>query len=847
MAISGESGRMPEVWGGVPTRNKNFTGRSELLQLLRARIGDSATAVLPSVGSRRTAGPSHALQGLGGVGKTQLAVEYVYRYSATYQLIWWIQADQPALVRSSLAKLAPRLGLPSSERSGTDGAAQAVLRALARGEPYDRWLLVFDNAVEPADLKDLIPTGPGHVLVTTRNYNWNGLVETLEVDVFRREESVEFLRRRSAVAESEADRLAEALGDLPLALEQAAALKAETGMSVDEYLGLLNERTRELLEQSRPADYPTFVSAAWTVSAETVEAKLPEAIELLRCLAFFGPDPVPREILRASGELRRPLLKATLADPIMLTRAVGELGRFALAKVSTGDRSIEVHRLIQALLRDQLPAKDRESLRNDVHVLLAHGAPANPDDGSQWPRYAELVPHLGPVGIVRSVDMRVRDFVLNVVRYLYQSGDRQAARSMVEDVLRRWDDTPGEDNDRLLLTAAAHRGDILRDLGDYAAALETDQEAFHNAQRVFGQYHEITLRLARGMGGDLRGTGSFAEAAAQDDSARERHVQAFGADDRRTLRSVNNLALDYGLVGRYKEARELHLLAYTSQRDPESGASEVEILSSWNGLARVIRQNGDYAIARDLGRDALGYGHKELGAEHPWTLRTGRDLSIALRRAGEFEEAHELAERVYAACRRLFGPDNPDTLAAATCLANAERSVGNTDKAFDLAEDALRRYAPVYGQEHPFTIACLGNVALLHRVKGAVRTARELDQECLAGLRDTVGPDHHYSLNVAINLASDLAALGDIAAAVSLGTETLERVRAVLGEGHPVAMGCAANLINDLTAAGDREAAAVLSAETFPLYERLLFPNHPDVRTAREGRHLDFDFDPPLI
>ncbi|GAB2820606.1 hypothetical protein GCM10027176_26230 [Actinoallomurus bryophytorum] len=849
MTISSERGRPPEIWGGVPAQNKNFTGRSELLELLRARIGDAATAVLPS--SERQIGEttSHALQGMGGVGKTQVAVEYVYRYGSKYDLVWWIPADQPALVRSSLASLAPRLGLPPSSVSGTNEAAQAVLDALSKGDPYDRWLLVFDNAIEPEDLTGLIPTGPGHVLLTTRNYSWRDRVKTLEIDVFRREESVEFLRRRvpNAITESEAERLAAALGDLPLALEQAAALKAETGMSVDEYLGLLSERSRELMDENRPADYPNSMSAAWSLSVATLESRLPEAVELLRCLAFFGPDPVPRDILSRSSGLTRPLLSSVLADPIMLTRAVGELSRFALARVSSESRTIQVHRLVQALLREQVGAADQASLRHDVHILLVRGAPPRADEGGQWPRFGELVPHLEPARVIESDDRSVRDFVLKVVRYLYQSGNRQAAQSMVEDFLRRWQDKTGEGNDRLLLTAQSHRADILRELGDYAQAAETDEAALAQAQEIFGEDDEVTLTIARGFGADLRALGRFAEAVERDEDTRDRHVRVFGEQNPWTLRSINNLALDFGLVGRYREARELHMAVYMQQREPSSGASKVEILSSWNGLARVIRQHGEYTVARDLGEDALEYGRQELGAEHFWTLRTQRDLSIALRRAGAFEQALEMAREVHERSRRLFGLDNPDTLAAATCLANAERSAGLVDEAFARAMDTTRRYAPVYGSHHPYTLACDGNVALLHRMKNDVDAARELDERSLAGLEDKLGPDHHYSLNVAINLASDLAALGDLEGARARGTETLGRVRFMLGEEHPVALGCAANLIADLRALGEDEEAAALTEVTFPIYERVLYPDHPDVRTAKAGRHLDFDFDPPLI
>lgn len=848
MTVFAEGGQLPEVWGGVPGRNNNFTGRVELLQSLRASLGGAATAVVPS-GGGTPEGASHALQGMGGVGKTQLAIEYVYQHRSDYNLIWWIPADQPALARSCLADLAPWLGLPPSSISGTDEAAQAVLAALSEGEPYSRWLLVFDNARDPADLTGLIPSGPGHVVLTTRNSSWRGLVETLEIDVFRRDESVEFLLRRvpSAISTADADRLAEALGDLPLALEQAAALKAETGMSVGEYLRLLEERSEELLNQNRPADYPNSMSAAWSLSVAALESRLPQAVELLRCLAFLGPDPIPPDILRSSASLTRPLLREVLGDPVMLTKTVGELNRFALAKVNPEGRTIQIHRLVQALLREQLDAKEQASLRHDVHVLLANGAPVNPDEAKHWSRFAALVPHLEPARIAESKEHAVRIFVLDVVRYLYQSGNRPAAQAMVEDFLRRWENEPGEENYRLLLTAQTRRGDILRDLGDYALAAETDRAAYQRAREIFGAEDHATLSAARALGGDLRALGDFAAAAELDEESRDRHIQAYGENDPRTFRSINNLALDYGLVGRYWDARELHIRAYIGQRDAAVGVNNWEVLSSWNGLARVIRQHGEYTTARDLGEDALEYGRRELGADHPWTLRTGRDLSIALRRAGIWQQALEMARDVHQRCGRLFGPNNPDTLAAATCLANAERNFGLVDEAFEHAEGAARRYGSVYGPDHPFTLACNGNFALLHRIRGAFDVARELDEKCLAGLDGKVGRDHHYSLNVAINLASDLATLGDLDRARELGADTLERARRVLGEEHPVTLGCAANLIVDLRAMGEDAAAEALAGTIFPRYEQALFSDHPDVLVAREGRRLDFDFDPPLI
>jgi NB-ARC domain len=213
--------RAPVIWENVPQRNKNFTGRAALLDVLRSRLTGSATVVLP-----------HALHGLGGVGKTQLAVEYAYRHQDSYDVVLWVPADQESLVPSTLAVLAPRLGIDGIPRNRVDEAAAAVLNALRRGEPYPRWLLVFDNADQPEKIRQFVPGGPGHVLVTSRNRAWAEVVDTVDVDVFSRAESLEFLSRRvPEIDAADAGRLAEELGDLPLALDQAAALLGEGTMS----------------------------------------------------------------------------------------------------------------------------------------------------------------------------------------------------------------------------------------------------------------------------------------------------------------------------------------------------------------------------------------------------------------------------------------------------------------------------------------------------------------------------------------------------------------------------------------------------------------------------------------
>ena len=323
----------PSVWGQVPQRNRNFTGRTGLLDQLRRRLNrDEVTAVLP-----------HALQGLGGVGKTQLAVEYAYRESENYQVVWWIPADQPALVKASLAGLAPRLGLTGIPRDRQEDAVAAVIDALRRGDPYSRWLLIFDNADQPESIREFFPAGQphGHVLVTSRNHRWLGEAETVEVDVFSRPESLEFLQRRvTGIEDKDAGLLAEELGDLPLALEQAGALQFETGMSVGEYLAELEKAATRILAENPPSDYPVPVAAAWDLSMSQLQSQMPFALEFLRRCAFFGPEPIPRELFINGARALTAPLRDQLGDPSSsAARCASSAGTHSPALTTTGEPS----------------------------------------------------------------------------------------------------------------------------------------------------------------------------------------------------------------------------------------------------------------------------------------------------------------------------------------------------------------------------------------------------------------------------------------------------------------------------------------------------------------------------
>ncbi|SDK60695.1 FxSxx-COOH system tetratricopeptide repeat protein [Nonomuraea jiangxiensis] len=830
-------GRAPEVWGRVPARNVNFTGRSALLDRMHEGLSSEVTAVVP-----------HALHGFGGVGKTQLAVEYAHRYKSEYDVVWWIPADQPVLVKSSLAGLAPYLGLQAATRGGAEDAADAVLDALRRGEPYDRWLLIFDNADQPEEISDLIPQGPGQVVITSRNHRWQGIVDTVAVDVFTREESVAFLSRRALLSEADADRLAEQLGDLPLALEQAGALHVETGISVDDYLALLKEQTSALLSESKPSEYPMSMTAAWALSVAQLRSKLPEAVDVLRCCAFFGPEPIPRDVFRLAGhEVSDPGLSAILSDTILLTRAIRELGRFALATIDSQSRTIQVHRLVQALLRDEIEEEERARYRHEVHLLLAGAAPKYPDETASWPRYNELIAHILPARVADCADPAVRSMVRDVLYYLYRSGNYQSARIFAERFVERWSEVSGSDHPDVLVVRR-HLGSIVRELGEYRAAYELDSATLERMTDVLGPEDPETLVLSSGFAADLRAMGDWPAARELDERLRDQHARVFGEEALPTLQLMNNLAIDYGLNSEYTKARNLFELVHRKQSQSQQRIGEVNVLNAWNGLSRAVRLEGDSVEAVALGEEALAYGVNELDAEHLWTLRTARDLSIARRRAGDLDASLELAQDVYSRLQRTMGDHHPDTVAAASNLSNALRATGDIEAAYEIAAQAVAHYQSLYGDDHPYVHGCATNLAILRRLRGDAEGARAIDEVALAGLDARLGRDHHYTLTCAVNLASDLAALGLIEEARRLGHDTLERLRRQFKSSYPLLLACATNHALDTTAAGFEEEAEALLEEARQGYAQAMTVDHPDARLALVARErMNCDFDPPPI
>ena len=279
----------------MPARNADFTGRGATLELLRDKLAGGGRAVVVA----------QALYGLGGVGKTQLALEYAHRFMADYDLVWWVPSERAEETSGALADLARKMGLKVGDNVAE--AAEAALEELRR-DTTPHWLLIFDNADDPKQLEPYLPTGSGHVLITSRNQAWTHSAEPLEVDVFTRDESVGHLLRHVPELDlADAKRVADALGHLPLAVEQASAWLEQTGMPARVYVEQLATQSTRILALNQPPDYPMPVVATWNLSFDRLKQRSPAAVRLLQLCAFFSPGPISMDLLY-SDEMNESLL-----------------------------------------------------------------------------------------------------------------------------------------------------------------------------------------------------------------------------------------------------------------------------------------------------------------------------------------------------------------------------------------------------------------------------------------------------------------------------------------------------------------------------------------------------------
>src|SRR6266480_1264666 len=385
-------GAFPPIWNVPYARNPYFTGRDTILYNLHEALSrDSATAIIQG----------HAIFGLGGIGKTQTAVEYTYRYRSEYRSIFWVRAETEVELQTGFVAIAKLLNLPEQNATNPVEIVQAVKRWL---EHTGEWLLIFDNADTPEMLKAYYPHTPqGHILLTSRAqlFDTLGIARPLTLEKMDPQEALDFLSKRTARSQSDpkeqhaAKQLAAELGYLPLALEQAAAYIVAKGARFQDYLTSYQRQRLALLNKAQPktGEYPASIASTWALNFQEVE-KNPVAADILRVSAFLSPDAIPLELLTWGASQLGPVLSEALAtseDPLVLNEALAPLTRYSLIRLDVDTQTYSMHRMVQEVVKDQMGGEQQAQWAERVVRAVAQSFPEV--NYQTWPRCERLIPH----------------------------------------------------------------------------------------------------------------------------------------------------------------------------------------------------------------------------------------------------------------------------------------------------------------------------------------------------------------------------------------------------------------------------------------------------------------------
>lgn len=617
-------------------RSRYFLGRGDLLGKIRLQLANRGRSVL---------------SGLGGIGKTQTALEYVARYGKEYPAgVFWVNAESASTLTTGFVQIGKALGLPESAHENHQQTVRAVVRWLTENEG---WLLVLDNAEDREVLPSFVPEAAvGNVLITSRErvFQELGVPRGLDVPDLPATESLHFLLLRTGreaagrVELAAASELAAELGHLPLALEQAAAYIAETDATFVDYLAAFRKRRVEVLERASPLLSRSTVAVTWAANFAAVQASSPASADVLKVCAFIGPESIPFELVsQGAPALGAPISTAVVAHgDLAVAELLRPLARYSLVRSDPNSRTFGVHQLVQEMVRGDIGEVDRcEYVDRAVAALDA----TFPDvEFSVWDRCDRLAPHV--IAVEKWID---------------------SAR------------TAAKPSFRVLSCLGRYRVDR----GRYAEARPLFEQAVSIAEQRFAPGNS---ELAAGLNNlalvAVRG-GQYTEARELLSRAIE-ICEGRGPDDATIATSLTGLGNIHLDLGQYAEAEPL-LRQALAVRERILGPQARETAESLHALATALSQLHRYAEAEALERRALACCEGRLGVEHTTVTRSLAGLAAIRLKLGDHDEARFLYERVAKALEESHGADHHR-------LAEVLEGLAHLDSGQARHEEARRNY-----------------------------------------------------------------------------------------------------------------------------------------------------------
>ena len=638
--------RQVQIWTLPFRRNPFFTGREDLLSRLHEQLTHSQTAALTQ---------AQAINGLGGVGKTQTAVEYAHRYRDEYQAVLWAGAETRISLLADFGKLAAALQLPEHNAQDQEVLVAAVKRWLLA---HANWLLILDNADDLQLAADFLPLGAkGHMLLTTRAQALGTLARSLPVEEMGSQEGTLLLLRRARVLDTDAslesaapperataEAIVQAVGGLPLALDQAGAYIEETGCALTDYLHLYQARRRDLLglRKSLMAEHPQPVTTTWSLSFQKLDEANPAATALLRLCAFLAPDNIAEEILTEGAPHLGNVLQPVAADALKLNQAIEEVRRYSLLKRQPATKTLSIHRLVQAVLRDQMTRKEQRQWAERAIRAVNQVFPFV--ELETWAQCARYLPHAQ---------------VCAELMEQYQLAFPEAAH--------------------LIHQTAAY----LQDHARYTEAERYFQQALQIEQQVLPAEHRHTAATLHQLGVVKWKQGRYEEAEQYLQQALRIDQQVLPAEHRDTAATLHMLGAVKWRQGQYEEAEQYlqQALRIFQQVLP---AGHPDTATTLQVLGAVKWRQGRYEEAEQYYGQALRIYQQVLPAGHPDTAATLQMLGVVKHEQGRYEEAERYYQQALRIYQQMLPAGHPDTIITLKSYASLLRRMGRENEASKL-------------------------------------------------------------------------------------------------------------------------------------------------------------------
>ena len=740
---------------------------------------------------------------MGGIGKTQIALEYVYTNKSTYNRIYWITAIDQASLVSGYRDIAKSVALKIEPDSDHLEIAKRVLHWLSRDQS---WLLVIDNLDNIKVADGLLPeNGPQtHTLITTRNPNSAGIpAEGLEVPLLDTDDAIDLLSTLSNIEilpdsseYKEARQIVTMLDHLPLAIEHAGAYVREAAGDFATFLQDYEQNQRDLHQWVPQGNrqYPHSVATTWSMSFNLVRTNHTQAADLFRLFAFLNPDGILIDFLISGAKaIDNDDLRQLISNRIEMAKALIELEKFSLLRWDRIGKSMMVHRLVQRVVRDEMSNEDLKTFCTMAVDVCGQSFPLEWNNDTRHTCRTYFGQVIGPLLAVNSIRTeKLADIMERVGKFLFYDGKYADSAILLMQVIELRTEIFGADHPSNL-TSMVNLAATYWQQGRMTAAGKLHREIFEKRKYILGEDHPDTLTAMNDLAMTYRQEGRITETVELLQEVVNKMKNILGDDHPDTLTAMNDLAVTYRRQGLLTEAARLQEDVLERRKRVIGDDHPVTLINIGN-LAWTYWLQGRTAEALILQEEAVNKMKKILGDDHPDTLTNMHNLALTYQQQGRSADAVKLQEEVLEKRKRIIGDDHPATLTSIGNLAYTYWQQGRATEAATLQVEVVKKMKEVLGDDDPETLMNMNNLALTLRQQGQTTDAVSLQEEVFEKRKKILGKNHPDTLKGMSDLAVTYQQQGQTTDAAKLLEEVLENMTKILGEDHPDTLKCVENL-----------------------------------------------------